>query len=124
MTTSCLPALPSFSCARQGGDGEHIVPGARWPAGRAAPHGMDWPGHGFLEESRALEQGEAPESPTAAPRIRGCLQVSVASAASAGRAVTAPKQQPLTHEVLRAQSRKQRHSTHSTAHPALPELLS
>lgn len=27
MTTSHLPALPSVSCARQGGDGEHIVPG-------------------------------------------------------------------------------------------------
>lgn len=76
MMTSHLLVQPSVSCAGWGGDRGHTRP-ATALGGRPALCSRDWPDHGCLQESTALEQGEAPESRTAAPSIRGHLQVSV-----------------------------------------------
>lgn len=89
MMTSHLPAQPPVGHAWWGGDGEHILPGtqylvASWP-GSPARQGLARPW-----KSTALEEGEALGSQTAAPSIRGCLQVSILSAASSERAVTVP----------------------------------
>lgn len=77
--TSTSPAIRQL-CWR-GGDGEHTLVST-------------------VQQNTALEQGKALESRTTAPSIRGCLQVSGASAASTGPAGTVPKQQPLAHKVL------------------------
>lgn len=68
-------------------------------SGWAAPHYGDWPGHRCLQKSTGPEQGEALESHTTAPSIRGHLQVSIQSAALTASTVTVPKQQPHAHQV-------------------------